>query len=200
MGGYGSGRRWGGGKETTSDYRRLDIRWWHREGLLVPGRSSVCKWTRNGEVVALINVRTEADRVVLSYRQRRNGEAWKSEEYPVFLDWTPCNYGGQRAWFLCPARGCGRRAAVLYGGAIFACRHCHQLAYESQRESVNDRALRRHQDIRMRLGGSGSTLEPFPTKPEGMHWRTYHRLCGEAEETFRRSVPDWLLRQIASHL
>ena len=80
--------------------RSLDVRWWHREGLLVPGRSFSWQWTRNGEVVASINVRTEFERVVLSYRHRRNEEAWQSEEYPVFLEWTPCNYGGQRAWFV----------------------------------------------------------------------------------------------------
>jgi hypothetical protein len=41
MGGYGSGRRWGGSKETTDEYRRLDVRWWHREGLPV---SLAMKW------------------------------------------------------------------------------------------------------------------------------------------------------------
>ena len=96
------------------------------------------------------------------------------------LAWTPCNFGGHRPWFICPAQGCGHRVAVLYGGrGIFACRHCYQLVYESQREQPHYRALRRAQAIRMKLGGSGSMAEPFPDKPKGMHWRTYERLRAE---------------------
>jgi hypothetical protein len=32
--------------------------------------------------------------------------------------------------------GCGQRVAILYGGDIFACRHCYQLAYPSAREEL----------------------------------------------------------------
>jgi hypothetical protein len=53
----------------------------------------------------------------------------KDEQYPVRIERTPCNLGGSRHWFICPAVGCGRRAAILYGGGNFACRRCHQLAY-----------------------------------------------------------------------
>ena len=59
--------------------------------------------------------------------------------------------------------------AILYGGIIFACRHCHQLAYECQREPPHYRALNRAQAIREKLGGSGSMADPFPSKPKGMH-------------------------------
>ena len=85
---------------------------------------------------------------------------------------------------------------VLYGGGIFACRQCHRLAYESQREQPHYRGLRRSQAIRKKLGGSGSMAEPFPAKPKGMHWSTYLRLVHEAERTDVLSVPPWLLRRI----
>jgi hypothetical protein len=32
----------------------------------------------------------------------------------------------------------------------------------------------------MRLGGSPSIIDPFPEKPLGMHWSTYHRLRAKA--------------------
>jgi hypothetical protein len=180
MGGRGSGRRWHfEAKDTTNDYRALDVRRLQREGLLAPGRAFGWNWLRNNETVASIQVRTEADRIILSYRHRSGEGEWKSEEYPVWLDWTPCTYGGRRAWFICPARGCGKRAAVLYGGGIFACRHCYRLAYLSQRESADDRAARRADRIRARLGWELGILNGSGWKPKGMHWKTFERLKAE---------------------
>jgi hypothetical protein len=60
MGGFGSGRGQGG-KDTTSDMRPLDIRRLQRDGLLTPGRFFGWNWLRNGETVASIQMRTEAD-------------------------------------------------------------------------------------------------------------------------------------------
>jgi hypothetical protein len=54
----------------------------------------------------------------------------------VGIERTPCHVGGSRPWFICPALGCGRRVAILYGGGIFACRLCFQLAYASAREEA----------------------------------------------------------------
>ena len=68
MGGMGSGRRYQGGKDTTSDMRALDIRRIQRDGLLIPGQALGWNWLRNGETVASINIRAEADRVILNYR------------------------------------------------------------------------------------------------------------------------------------
>jgi hypothetical protein len=69
---------------------------------------------------------------------------------------------------------------VIYGGSIFACRKCHRLAYPSQREDLADRAARRADRLRARLGWPGSVLEGAGWgKPKGMHWRTYERLCDE---------------------
>ncbi|MBU4152934.1 MAG: hypothetical protein KKD63_08640 [Proteobacteria bacterium] len=108
MGGQGSGRRWHlGSKSTTGDYRKLDSRQLQRKGLLAPGQAFSWQWSRNGENVASIQVRTEVDRIILSYRQRSGGEEWQDKEYPVWLDWTGCNYGGQRAWFCARLLGAG---------------------------------------------------------------------------------------------
>jgi hypothetical protein len=143
MGGMGSGRRYrNDAADCADDYRSLDVRRWQRDGLLTPGRAFNWQWTRRGEIVASIQVRTEADRVTLNYRHRSGGKEWEDKNYSVRLDWTACTYGGRRAWFLCPAVGCGRRVAILYSGGIFACRHCYRLAYPSQRETDDDRAAR----------------------------------------------------------
>ncbi len=110
----------------------------------------------------------------------------------VRLEWTPCHYGGTRAWFHCPTSGCGRRVAILYlGDAVFACRHCYQLGYQSQREAPYLRAIYRAQAIRIKLGGSADLNTPFPWKPEGMRLSTYQRLRRLAEEMEARSWPKW---------
>lgn len=182
MGGSRSGRHYHvGSKSTTADYRALDVRRLQRDGLLSPGQSFSCQWPCNGEQVASIQVRIEINRMILSYRHRSGDEAWQDKEYSVTLDWTDCNYGGQRAWFRCPAAGCGRRVAVLYSGGIFACRHCSQLAYESQRESAVDLMTRRADKIRARLGWDAGILNPIGQKPKGMRWKTYEGLCREYE-------------------
>ena len=66
---------------------------------------------------------------------------------------------------------------MLYGGRYFLCRRGHGLAYESTRESRGDRAVRKAQKVRMRLGGTANLLAPSPPTPQGMHWRTYERLA-----------------------
>ena len=80
-------------------------------------------------------------------------------------------------------------------GKYFLCRHCYDLHYESQREDKKDRALRRPQKIRTRLGGSANMLEPFPEKPRVMHNDTYMRLLWEHDEAYREQLAgmrEWL--------
>lgn len=178
MGGMGSGRGQRG-KNTTTNMHPLDIRRLHRAGLLTLGRVFSWQWTICGREVASIQMRSEADRLVLIYRNRNHGGEWQPMEYPVYLEWTNCALGGRRPWFLCPTKGCGRRVAVLFGGSIFACRHCQKLTYECQRETDDDRAARRADTIRRRLGWKVGIANPVGDKPKGMHWRTFVRLKAE---------------------
>ena len=178
MGGWGSGRGQRG-KDTTEDSRPLDIRKLNRTGLLQPGRSFGWQWTVNDLPVGDIQIRVQVDHVVLSYKYRpQRGADWEDVRQSVYLDRTPCQLGGTRCWWLCPF--CGRRVAILYGpGQHYACRHCWKLAYTCQRESVDDRAARRADRIRRRLGWHVGILNPTGWKPKGMHWSTFERLKAE---------------------
>lgn len=176
MGGMGSGRRNQSGKDTTEGARPLDIRKLQRAGVLIPGRLFGWQWTVYDRPVADIQIRVEADRVVLIYRHRLSGDSeWQDVQQPVYLAHTTCTYGGKRPWWLCP--NCGRRVAVLYGpGKLYACRHCYKLVYECQRETYDDRAARRADTIRRKLGWDIGIFNPQGGKPKGMHYRTYQRL------------------------
>lgn len=97
----------------------------------------------------------------------------------ITITWTECNLGGQRPWFMCPARGCYNRAAILYLSNIFACRHCQNLAYPIENEVPQWRYTIKARKIRERLGWGQGAHIPEPVnayKPKGMHWRTYDRL------------------------
>jgi hypothetical protein len=175
----GSGQQRQRKKATTNDYRALDVRVLQRKGLLVPGRTSTIRWSINGNTLESIQLRAEDDRVILSQNSRREAGEGPAVEYPIYLDWSGCHLGGQRAWFRCPAKGCGRRVALLYSGSIYACRHCHQLAYASQREKGYARALRKVDRLRDKLGWGPGIMNVDRSKPKGMHWRTFVWLKAE---------------------
>ena len=155
-----------------------------------PGWWGGWHWTRGREKVASINLRAEEDGLLLSYRVRIAGGDWEDVEETVRIVRVPCRFGGTRPYFICPGvvngTPCGRRVVKLHGpGRYFLCRHCYRLAHTSQSESAWDRALRRANRIRMRLGGEPGMAAPFPSRPKGMWRRTYERLREEAFEAER---------------
>ena len=186
MGGFGSGRQ--GGKSVTGDMLALDIRRLSRDGFLKPGQSFNWKWSRGGEAVGNINILADVNQVTLDYRARERGGEWQAMNYPVRISWTPCTYGGRRAWWHCPAVGCGRRVAILYGGKVYACRHCHQLSYRTQREQAYDRASSKADKLRDRLGWEAGILNGNGIKPKGMHWRTFEVLEAQHDALVNQSL------------
>jgi len=188
MGGRGSGRIWyggaggAGGKDTTEDHRRIDIRWLKKQKFLRPGNIGSLSWTRGEEQVGSIGFRMEADLMTLIYRYRVNDGEWEDVEQVVRFDRTLCHFGGFRKWFLCPQ--CGKRMALLYGaGKYFLCRHCYDLVYTCQQEIEIDRMMRKARKIRDRLGASHNLSMPIWRKPKGMHQRTFDRLRDQENET-----------------
>ena len=202
MGGEGSGNWYRFDKKTTiAECHSVDVRYLHREGLLKPGRWFSLRWSRadreTGSIRGVVEGAERPEQMILLYRYRGGlGGEWEDVQERVSLDWTACNFGGERPWFICPGTGCGQRVAILYGpGKYFLCRHCYDLVYESQRENEMHRALRRAQTIRERLGGSANMTKPFPEKPKGMHHETYWRLReahDEAEMAQLVGMREWL--------
>lgn len=124
------------------------------------------------EQVQQVTIEGARRRLGLCYPGDTSLPVWRQQ---IALDWTPCQFGGHRPWFVCPR--CGRRVGALFGwGSDIGCRQCFGLPYESQREVPHHRAIRRERKIRLRLGGGPSVCDPIPWKPKGMHWRTYERL------------------------
>ncbi|NPV81468.1 MAG: hypothetical protein HPY52_14590 [Firmicutes bacterium] len=179
MGGRGSGNWYRlSKKDTVEGCRSLDVNRWYREGLLRPEQWFGWAWKRDdGREKASIGVTVLPDAIELSYTIRPGTEDAEKVRYIVPITWTECNYGGRRPWFVCPNTRCGRRVGKLYlGGKYFLCRHCYDLAYESQREDRAHRLMRKAQKIQERLGGRAELMYPFPDKPKWMHWDTYNRL------------------------
>ena len=110
---------------------------------------------------------------------------WRGHRYAVPLTETAPQYGGLRSWFCCPQ--CGRRARIVYSPS-FWCRRCSGMLHPSTRQTTSDRAMERAVGIRRSLGGSGSLLDPFPAKPEGMQRATWLRLFSKCQREERKGL------------
>jgi hypothetical protein len=189
-------------KHRVEDCLSIDVRRWKKEGMLEPGQDNTWDWYRDGRKHSSMSVSALNGAMELSYTVRPSATRYRKEDvsYIVRLDWTPCNFGGERPWFLCPAivNGvpCRRRVAKLYlRDRYFLCRHCHDLTYASRQErDALSIAERKGRKIRRKLGGSLSMFEPFPRRPKRMHRRTYLRLFEEyegAREDFTEAFGDY---------
>ena len=181
MGGYGS-TRWNfeHTRQDTGGLLRLDVPSLKRAGALQPGTVSTSSWTRaDGELAGSIVIRMVHDgrRLTLDYSTRATLETdWTRRTLHIWLEWTPCHFGGERVWFRCPH--CQSRRAVLYSsGGVFSCRACHDLAYTSTRLDDMERAYRTIRKLQQRLGAPANvTPWHIPERPSRMHWTTYERL------------------------
>ncbi|MCC0008566.1 MAG: hypothetical protein H6876_10680 [Hyphomicrobiaceae bacterium] len=184
MGGFGSGRPSCGGRATVETCRSIDVNRLRKDGALVAGWSGTIAWTRNSEQVASIGIRGGHDKIMLNYRWKQASDDWQDVVEHICISWRPCRFGGERPLFECPGvvsgAVCSRPTVKLYGASrYFLCRHCCRLTYSSRNEDRFDRALRRANKIRMRLGGEPGIAAAFPERPKGMWRRTYERLSHE---------------------
>lgn len=139
--------RWFRKKRTVEECKRLETYFIKKWGYLVSQgiKSGNVRWTKgemetgNVEIKVVLGI-DDPWKGVRNYiefyydiRDRETGEK-TNYNYWVELVSTPCRFGGQRWWFICPSLNCGRRVGVLYlppGAKYFECRHCYNLTYES---------------------------------------------------------------------
>lgn len=182
------GTRYGAGRPAhhvkAERCRQIDARRWQREGMLRPGYSGGWYWrdAETGKQTASISMRCEAGAVVLSYAI--NGTP-VTQHLPILR--TPCNFGGDRPWFGCPA--CCQRVAVLFlHSSGFYCRKCASVAYSSQSDDPCGRAWDKQRKAEAKLG-------KYWSRPKGMHQTTHTRLVSiiwGCEDTRNR----WIKREM----
>ena len=183
MGGFGSGRP-GSGRATADACRSLDVNQLRRAGVLTNGWMGNWQWTRDGERTGSISISGGKQRIALTYRWQRGGEDWQDVKEPIAIRWSACRFGGERPYFVCPGvvngNTCTRTVTKLFcAGRYYLCRHCYRLTYASQAEDQWDRALRRANKLRGRLGGEPGMLSDVPERPKGMWHRTHQRYLAE---------------------
>lgn len=91
----------------------------------------------------------------------------------IRLSVTQCNYGGFRHWFVCPHCLDSRTCLYWYRNR-WQCRTCTGLLYRSQAYDKQGQAHLQEQRLFAKLNEDGS-------KPKGMRWATYYRICDEID-------------------
>lgn len=152
MGGFGSGK-WIDlvNRKTTVDLcNEISAKSLKEKGFFDASISGIIEWKNTSGVVvnrvdieSSISVDIDKTSFLMVRREVLSTESVKRhiEQRVELIQW-PCNYGGFRYFFACPAvkNGvyCGDRTTKLYlprGGQIFACRHCYDLTHKSAQEN-----------------------------------------------------------------
>lgn len=176
MGGFGSGRRFcASAKSTNHDLLSVDVRSVLRERTDPDGNLFVTK-LRNGEPCMSAEIELRLGHVAITIYSYEDQKRIFIDRTLVDLVETHCHFGSSRQWFACPAHRCGRRVAILYVGRCIACRHCHDLAYRSTRQSGHDRQLQKLFSIRRKLDWPEGLQYGPGRKPKWMRWATFFLL------------------------
>jgi hypothetical protein len=125
------------GRDMVEETPRItidDLRAWR----FIPGpgeeRTGIVTYLRNGEEAGRMQATVRIDGAASFIRfDYLLGEERLPVTHEHGLELFPCRFGGHRIYFRCEY--CGRRVTALYlGGAHYACRHCHRLAYMASQE------------------------------------------------------------------
>ena len=185
MGGWGSGR-YRYSATTTSESKRIDIRYLRQQGSLYDGRMGSLNWNCRGEPSGSVMYHIGGETFTLDYGVREPGGEWEPIKLRVPLTTTPCRYGGERYYFLCVGLGCGRRCEVLYSaGKYFVCRKCAGLIYDSQKGGHIDKLIEAKHKLGERIFEHYEYGEGY-LKKKGMHWKTFVRLNAKYQSYNRK--------------
>ncbi len=139
--------KYDGYKKFEADYlKKIEVWWLQKGNYFNSSNSGIIEWkNRKGEVKSSIKVMSScssgrAEHIHFTYTQNNMCANKQIFFYKIRLTTTPCNFGGNRYWFICPLTNngipCRKRVGILYKkGYYFGCRHCHNLTYNSRNEN-----------------------------------------------------------------
>jgi hypothetical protein len=160
---------------------KLDLNRLVRQGLVRPGAMQIAtiRWVYRHSDEEIESGRITAE-MTDERRERLRIELGDLDQW-IDLVAVARHYGGRQWYFLCPRTE--RRASVLWkppGARSFACRQAwgRQVAYGSQFLPPYHRASSAAHGIRYRLG---EKQDVSPSRPKGMHRRTYEKIMKRYE-------------------
>jgi len=161
-------------KPTTDEYLALDMMRFAAEVDLTKLCAGSWNWTfTSGRKSSIGYCVIPGEGVRLQYTS--NGTDYN---YIVKVETTTPHYGGVRHWWLCPT--CQKRVRILYGGAVFTCRKCSNLTYETaQRGDLLTSIDSRLHYLRRKLKGDWHFLHGPGPRPRYMKQEKYARLARE---------------------
>lgn len=173
MGGVGSGNWVRITKvNVLEDYQSISIADLSRQNFsFAEGDSTRSIWTISSNKYLVIEIKVENPTCFsVDFLPGRKIE----NQLLIHFNLTPCNFGGNRAWFVCPH--CVKNRSRLYFKNLdFQCGFCLNIPYRCQNEKQWDRLLRKREKISIKLGRT------HEKKPPNMHWKTYSSLLNEYE-------------------
>jgi hypothetical protein len=157
---FGAGRP--GYRLQAEQTWKIDLRVWHKRGLIWNGGTNSWSWSRGSECVGRIVFSVSADSILLSYAI--NGQ---DASQTIWTTTTPCRFGGARRWFNCPS--CAGRVMTLFmRSGRFACRKCQHISYSSQSGSETSRGFADYHQLKGLIQTG---------KPKWTRWATFQKVC-----------------------
>jgi hypothetical protein len=163
-----------GRKDRTSDYLSISIADMNRYKVFQRRGRHSWGWEKNGEIDNSLSFYLD-DHITFHYSTKGQDGSPVDVNKSIPLTWTPCNFGGNRPWFVCD---CGMRVGRLFfHRQHIVCRNCFNLVYPSQLQDELGRLRSKIEKIEAKLGDGCS-------RPKGMHWKTFEKLKAKRFETF----------------
>lgn len=139
-------------KDTCEDALKMPMTFLKKKGYLRQTDTLISGslyWSCGGKLTGSVKISVSTFlnetcvRVQYTNTNRLTGKK-ENLNYKIQLTTTSPYFGGIRYWFICPLSingiPCNRNVGVLYLiGRYFGCRHCHDLAYDSQYDKVPTR-------------------------------------------------------------